>query len=184
MIQQMLAMWSLVPPSFLKPSWMSGNSRFVYCWSLTWRIFFFNFVLFLNFTILYWFCHISAWIRHRYTHVPHPELSSLLPPCTIPLGCPSAPAPNIQYRASNLDLDWWLVVYSLQHELWSLCGDKKNTYFMRPHRLYSPWNSPGQNTGVGSCSLLQGIFLTQGSNPGLLHCRGFFTVWATKEAQQ
>ena len=32
-------------------------------------------------------------------------------------------------------------------------------------------NSPGQNTGVGSLSLLQGIFSTQGSNPGLLHCR-------------
>ena len=37
--------------------------------------------------------------------------------------------------------------------------------------LYSPWNSPGQNTGVGSLSLLQGIFLTQGSNPSLPHCR-------------
>ena len=37
--------------------------------------------------------------------------------------------------------------------------------------LYSPRNSPGQNTGVGSCSLLQGIFPTQGSNPGLPHCR-------------
>ena len=36
---------------------------------------------------------------------------------------------------------------------------------------YNPWNSPGQNTGVGSLSLLQGIFLTQGSNPGLPHCR-------------
>ena len=36
-----------------------------------------------------------------------------------------------------------------------------------PHGLYSPWNSPGQNTGVGSCSLLQGIFPTQGSNPSL-----------------
>ena len=36
-----------------------------------------------------------------------------------------------------------------------------------PHGLYSPWNSPGQNTGVGSLSLLQGIFPTQGSNPGL-----------------
>ena len=42
---------------------------------------------------------------------------------------------------------------------------------LRPHGLYSPWNSPGQNTGVGSRSLLQGIFPTQGSNPGLLHCR-------------
>ena len=39
-----------------------------------------------------------------------------------------------------------------------------------PCGLYSPWNSPGQNTGVGSLSLLQGIFPTQGSNPGLLHC--------------
>ena len=37
--------------------------------------------------------------------------------------------------------------------------------------LYSPWNSPGQNTGVGSFSLLQGIFPTQGSNLGLPHCR-------------
>ena len=33
------------------------------------------------------------------------------------------------------------------------------------------WNSLGQNTGVSSCSLLQGIFPTQGSNPGLPHCR-------------
>ena len=39
------------------------------------------------------------------------------------------------------------------------------------HELYSPWNSPGQDTGVGSLSLLQGIFLTPGSNPGLPHCR-------------
>ena len=39
--------------------------------------------------------------------------------------------------------------------------------FLRPHGLYSPWNSPGQNTGVGSHSFLQGIFPTQGSNPGL-----------------
>ena len=36
---------------------------------------------------------------------------------------------------------------------------------LQPHGLHSPWNSPGQNTGVGSLSLLQGIFPTQGSNP-------------------
>ena len=40
--------------------------------------------------------------------------------------------------------------------------------------LSSPWDSPGQNTGVGSCSLLQGIFPTKGSNPGLTHCRQIF----------
>ena len=42
---------------------------------------------------------------------------------------------------------------------------------LRSHELYSPWNSLGQNTGVGSLPFLQGIFLTQGLNPGLLHCR-------------
>ena len=41
---------------------------------------------------------------------------------------------------------------------------------LRPHGLYSPWNSPGQNTGVGSSSLLQGTFPTQGLNPGVSHC--------------
>ena len=40
-----------------------------------------------------------------------------------------------------------------------------------PYVPYSPWNSPGQNTGVGSCFLHQGIFSMQGSNPGLQHCR-------------
>ena len=40
-----------------------------------------------------------------------------------------------------------------------------------PHGLYSPWDFPDQNTGVGSLSLLQEIFPTQGPNPGLLHCR-------------
>ena len=73
---------------------------------------FFNLILFFNFTILYWFCHLSKWIHHRYTCVPHPEPSSpLLPPHTIPLGRPSAPAPSIQYRASNLD--WRLASYMI-----------------------------------------------------------------------
>ena len=39
------------------------------------------------------------------------------------------------------------------------------------HGLYSPWNSPSQNTGVGSLFLLQGIFPTHKSNGSLLHCR-------------
>ena len=49
------------------------------------------------------------------------------------------------------------------------CSVESN--FLGLHGLYSPWNSPGKNTGVGSLSLLQGIFLTQGSNSGLWHCR-------------
>ena len=43
--------------------------------------------------------------------------------------------------------------------------------FLWPHGLCSPRNSPGQNTEMSSLSLLQGIFPTQGSNPGLPHCR-------------
>ena len=42
---------------------------------------------------------------------------------------------------------------------------------LQPYGLHSSWNSPGQNTGVGSLSLLQGIFPTQGLNPGLLNFR-------------
>ena len=41
----------------------------------------------------------------------------------------------------------------------------------QPHGLQSPWNYTGQYPGVGSLSLLQGIFPTQGSNSGLPHCR-------------
>ena len=44
-------------------------------------------------------------------------------------------------------------------------------------------SSPGKNTGVGCCSLLQGIFPTQGSNPDLPHCSRFLTIWATINAQ-
>ena len=55
-----------------------------------------------------------------------------------------------------------------------LCCEVKVTVVsdsLRPHGLYTSWNSLGHNTGVGSLSLLQGIFPTQGLNPGLLHCR-------------
>ena len=37
------------------------------------------------------------------------------------------------------------------------------------HQLLCPWDSPGKNTGVGGHARLQGIFLTQGLNPCLLH---------------
>ena len=63
------------------------------------------------FTILYWICHTSTWIRHGCTHVPHPEPPSHLPPHTIPLGRPSAPAQCILYHASNLD--WWFISHMI-----------------------------------------------------------------------
>ena len=58
-----------------------------------------------------------------------------------------------------------------------------HVWLFATHGLYSPWNSPGQNTGMGSLSLLQGNFPTQGSNPGLHIAGRFFTSWSTREAR-
>ena len=58
------------------------------------------------------------------------------------------------------------MIISIECESCSVMSD-----LLPPHGLHSPWNSPGQNTGVGSHSLRQQIFPTQGSNPGLPHCR-------------
>ena len=52
----------------------------------------------------------------------------------------------------------------------SVVSDSLPSSGLQPTRLLCPWNSPG-NTGVSSHFLLQGIFQTQGSNLGLLHCR-------------
>ena len=56
--------------------------------------------------------------------------------------------------------------YSLESESHSVMSNS-----LQPHGLYSPWNSPGQNTGVGSLSFLQWIFPTQESNWGFQHWR-------------
>ena len=50
-------------------------------------------------------------------------------------------------------------------------SDSLQPHGLQPTRLFCPWGFPGKNTGVGFHALLQGIFPTQGSNPGLLHCR-------------
>ena len=70
----------------------------------------------------------------------------------------------------------WLV-YWVESESRSVMSDSS-----RPHGLYSPWSSPGQNTGAGSLSLLQVIFPTQGLNPGLLHCRWILYQLIHKES--
>ena len=61
---------------------------------------------------------------------------------------------------------------TVSHTLWKWSESRSvMSDSLQPHGLYSPWNSPDQNTGVGSLSLLQGIFPTQRLNPGLPHCR-------------
>ena len=113
-------LWGLSESDTTEATWQQQQqivSCFVFFFHFNLILFFLIFfILFFNFTILYWFCHISKWIHHRYTCVFHSEPSSLLPHHTIPLGHPSAPAPSIQYRASNLD--WWslslMIIYMFQ----------------------------------------------------------------------
>ena len=65
----------------------------------------------------------------------------------------------VTWKSENANVSHSDISDSLQlHGLW-------------PSRLLYPWNSPGKNARVGCHSLLQGIFPTQGLNPGLLHCR-------------
>ena len=61
-------------------------------------------------------------------------------------------------------------------EIWCSVSCLVVSSSLRPHGLYPARllcarDFRGKNTGVGCHFLLQGIFLTQGSNPGLLHCR-------------
>ena len=99
----------------------------------------------------------------------------------------------LQWIFQTQESNWGLlhcrwILYQLSYQGSPSCSVVSDS--LQPHALYSPWSSPDQNTGVGSLSLLQGIFPTQGSNPGLLHCRQILyqlsykgspeTVWLTK----
>ena len=63
----------------------------------------------------------------------------------------------------------WSVLKAMTYKSHSMRSN--HAWLFVTHGLYSPWNSPGQNTGSGSHSLLQRIFPAQGSNPGVPHCR-------------
>ena len=96
---------------------------------------------------------IGRWILHHWaTWKP----SSLCILCQIILS----------YWVANLLEDPISSIYAKWSESRSVVSDS-----LPPHWLYSSWNSLGQNTGVSRLSLLQGIFPTQGWNPGLPHCR-------------
>ena len=79
----------------------------------------------------------------------------VFPLCCLDAGMQATQKPMVKSESEN-----HLV---LSDSLWS--------HGLQPIRLLCPWNSPGKNTGVGCHFLLQGIFSTQGSNPGLPHCR-------------
>ena len=67
---------------------------------------------------------------------------------------------------------------------WVSESHSSHVWLFVTHGLYSPWNSLGQNTGVGSLSLLQGIFPTQDRTQVSRIAGRFFTSWATREAQE
>ena len=93
------------------------------------------------------------------------EVTQSCPTLRDPMDC-SPPGSSIHGIFQARVLEWGAIAFSeKESESRSVVSDS-----LRLHGLYSPWNSPGQNTGVGSLSLLQGIFSTQGSNIGLLHC--------------
>ena len=68
---------------------------------------------------------------------------------------------------------WYVSSHSINSFNWIFVCESRSVMSdsLRSHGLYSSMNSLGQNTGVGSLFLLQGIFPTQGLNPGLPHCR-------------
>ena len=84
---------------------------------------------------------------------------------------------------------WWPQPWnrdtcSLEGKTWQVCESRSvMSDSLWSHGLHSPWNSPGQNNGRGSCSLLQGTFPTQGSNPVSCIAGGLCTSWATREAK-
>ena len=87
---------------------------------------------------------------------PPPELSETLLVCSFPL------LPNLQCLP---------IIHGVKWKSLSCVWLFATTCVIQPARLLCLWNSPGQNIRVGSHSLLQGIFPTQGSNTGLPHCR-------------
>ena len=108
----------------------------------------------------------ADWLLLIVMNFPPTNPHSSSDPCDATLTCLNAPV-----------FSYWYCFSSSEHvntvnkdSLWS--GSRSvMANSLRPHGLHSPWNFPGQNTGVGSHSFLQGIFPIQGLNPCLSHCR-------------
>ena len=87
---------------------------------------------------------------------------------------------TVHFKHSMLHINYTSIKLLEWSESWSL----SQKVMFNSLWLYSPWNSPGQNTGVGSLFLLQGVFPTQGSNPGLLHSRKILYHLSHKGSQE
>ena len=111
----------------------------------------------LSFFIWWWSTFPRAviiaqyWVPHGYTGMTHlPGLSFSFIEMNVETALPFAKYPKWSY---------------------SVVSDSLQPHGLKPTRLLCPWDFPGKNTRVGCHFLLQGIFPTQGWNPGLPHCR-------------
>ena len=115
---------------------------------------------FLQFAVLFYILGVLHCQDHLFT-----TLSSLHKPVSIDLSSEV----NLEHCFCSfpyiLFIAYW-ISFLMVSESRSIVSDS-----LQLHGLYSPWNFPGQNTGMGNLSLLQGIFPTQESNWGLLHCK-------------
>jgi len=188
----MLVIWSLVPLPFLKPAWTSGRSRFTYCWSLAWRIkhYFTSVWDECNCAVVWAFFGI-AFLWDWNENWPFPVLWPLL-------SFPNFLTYWVQHIQSIIFQDLkWLNWNSIREEansdsmlenvsftcfsmLLLLCACA--WLFSCVQLFVTPWTVVHQvplAMGILHPVILEwvampssrGIFPTQGSNPGLLHCR-------------
>ena len=140
-------------------------------------------------------CLLSQWLGHNWhfvgkgqgsepsspwTNSPH-KVTVLLPKW-LKYHARHLGAKRPVYNHLNIDVNSFLLINQKGYVIYLLKKVKVKVAQLCPNLCdCSPWNSSGQNTGVGCHALLQGIFPTQGSNPGLPR---FFISWATREAQE
>ena len=136
-------------------------SDFSHSWFIFFSFFFFSFFLPSSFFLFIYFCKIDFFFLRTVLVALQQNWTECAEISCIPPALPT----HMKVKVSCT-----VVSNSLQF------------HGLQPIRLLCPWNYPGKRTGVGCHFLLQGIFLTWGSNPGLLHCRQILTNWATRKA--
>ena len=140
-------------------------------------------VLLSSFTLIMRLFSFSSLSATRVVSSVYLRLLIFLPAILIPAYASSSPAFRMLYSASN-DLvlcirgpKYWSFSFNISpyYEYSGLISFRIDYFDLLavqgafPTRLLHPWNFPGKNTQMGCHFLLQGIFLTQGSNPCLLH---------------
>ena len=173
MIQQMLAIWSLVLLPFLNPAWTSGSSWFhelgvLKYWSLAWRI-----PLYIKYLPG---CVIARVTKLRAESHERLERTSKFSNVKLLVSKNSNVYLTINWNTWFLKI-WGFCAINLETNIYScmcVCVLSCIYLFVCPWtvatRLLCPCNSPGKNTEVGCCAFLQGIFLTQGSNISCISC--------------